>query len=199
MLIKNFLHKDIKEKAWIFEEWKKKWNSVCDENGYSYFIKLFEYDYEMTCRKVQANRTKNFMLKGMSFFPIVIFAWLFVQKFVLKKTISSNMDFVYAGAVVLSGVLLQWIEVKKYQETWIRHARHKFVLDNEMFKFISEIDEYDSLDRKRIFRDRIRRTWEENNSLFLKNMKNETKMKGVSASVAETKNAFENSFGRNKK
>ena len=68
MLIKNFLHKDIKEKAWIFEEWKKKWNSVCDENGYSYFIKLFEYDYEMTCRKVQANRTKNFMLKGMSFF-----------------------------------------------------------------------------------------------------------------------------------
>ena len=139
------------------------------------------------------------MLKGMSFFPIVIFAWLFVQKFVLKKTISSNMDFVYAGAVVLSGVLLQWIEVKKYQETWIRHARHKFVLDNEMFKFISEIDEYDSLDRKRIFRDRIRRTWEENNSLFLKNMKNETKMKGVSASVAETKNAFENSFGRNKK
>ena len=48
MLIKNFLHKDIKEKAWIFEEWKKKWNSVCDENGYSYFIKLFEYDYEMT-------------------------------------------------------------------------------------------------------------------------------------------------------
>ena len=159
MLIKNFLHKDIKEKAWIFEEWKKKWNSVCDENGYSYFIKLFEYDYEMTCRKVQANRTKNFMLKGMSFFPIVIFAWLFVQKFVLKKTISSNMDFVYAGAVVLSGVLLQWIEVKKYQETWIRHARHKFVLDNEMFKFISEIDEYDSLDRKRIFRDRIRRTY----------------------------------------
>lgn len=120
--------------------------------------------------------------------------WIFVQSFVLSKAISSNMDFVYAGVAVLSGILLQWIEVKKYQETWIRHARHKFVLDNEMFKFISEIDEYESLDRKKIFRDKIRCTWEENNSLFLKNMKNETKIKGVSESVKEAKEVFKNSF-----
>lgn len=185
---------DIDAKTWIFEEWKKKWTSDYENEEYQHFIKLFEYDYDETCRKVRSNRRKNFMLKGISFFPIMLFAWIFVQSFVLSKAISSNMDFVYAGVAVLSGILLQWIEVKKYQETWIRHARHKFVLDNEMFKFISEIDEYESLDRKKIFRDKIRCTWEENNSLFLKNMKNETKIKGVSESVKEAKEVFKNSF-----
>ncbi len=41
----------------------------------------------------------------------------------------------YIILLVLTRIFSRWINVKKYQETWIRHSTHRYELDEEMFKF----------------------------------------------------------------
>lgn len=151
----------------------------------------------MTCRKVRSNRKMNFILKGISLSPIGVYAGIFIQKYVIDNQDFSGVILVYVVAAILSSILIQWIEVKKYQETWIRHAKHKFVLDNEMFKFISSIGEYERIDKKKYFRDKIRSTWAENNSLFLNNMAKEKKIQKLSKSISESKQILSDTFWEN--
>jgi hypothetical protein len=71
----------------------------------------------------------------------------------------------------------KWLDVKQYQETWSRHAEHKYAVEIEMFKYISYIDEYYFPDRREKFIENIMKTWDKNQQKFVDNMKNEKCMK----------------------
>lgn len=49
---------DVDAKRWIFEQWKKEWNPDEEDS----FFRLFEYDYEYTCKKIKINKKKIFVL-----------------------------------------------------------------------------------------------------------------------------------------
>ena len=173
---------DIEAKAWVFQEWKRKWNEINDGNEYQHFVKMFNYDYEVTCRKIYKNKSKNFWIKAFAVGqPLIMLIIGVLAVYNNPNVITKILTGVAAVSIVISDILLQWIEVKKFQETWVRHEKHKFTLDDEMLKFISNTEEYNSIENKKIFRDRIMKSWEENNKQFVKNMKNEGNIKSANS------------------
>lgn len=54
---------------------------------------------------------------------------------IMKTPAKNNWSFsiystvTYAVAVILALVTAKWIGVKKYQETWVRHSNHKYIID----------------------------------------------------------------------
>ena len=83
----------------------------------------------------------------------------------------------YAVAILLTYMTSKWLDVKQYQETWSRHAEHKYAVEIEMFKYISYIDEYYFPDRREKFIENIMKTWDKNQKKFVSNMKKEKSMK----------------------
>lgn len=183
---------DIQSKQWIFKEWENQWNIDSELREKDKFYKLFKYDYVDTCKKIRKNKRNNFRMKFISMLPLVTIILLFLTGVVmyngsiLLKTKDlgeffkkSNWSFsifntiLYAVAIILTVVVAKWIDVKQYQETWIRHSNHKYYIDMEMYKFIEKMDEYSDIERKENFKRNIMKTWDKNQNKFSENMKNE--------------------------
>lgn len=89
---------------------------------------------------------------------------------------------IYVIAVIMTGILNKWINVKRYQETWIRHSNHRHQLDMEILKFLEKLEEYSGLDfqeQKILFKKNIIAIWNGNQKKFEENMKNEEKLDGI--------------------
>lgn len=94
---------------------------------------------------------------------------------ICKFSISDTVFF--AIALLMYAVLAKWLDVKKYQETWRRHVKHKYELDIEMLKFILKWEKYATSNRRGYFIENIIRSWDKNQDKFQKNMQNEAEMK----------------------
>lgn len=179
----------------IYELWEEDWLS--DKNYERPFLLLFKYDYEYCSQKAKENKKKNFRLKFCCILPFLIVTILYLGGVIAYNANiyiqskgnwtefiqNNNWNFsicgtvFYAVAILLTYVTSKWLDVKQYQETWSRHAEHKYAVEIEMFKYISYIDEYYFPDRREKFIENIMKTWDKNQQKFVDNMKNEKCMK----------------------
>ena len=199
---------DIEAKRWIFEEWKKEWLFVFDKfvvyEREKYFFKLFIYDYEDTCKKLEKNKKMNFLMKFVivgTVIGITIFFLLatVIYNVIIEKKFSTLWEFIeeynwswvtfgtvlYVVVVGITVTFAKWLDVKKYQETWMRHSKHKFILDMEMYKFIARVDEYASKDEDiiKLFQKNIEKSWLENQKKFEENMKKEKDIGDIAENI----------------
>lgn len=86
---------------------------------------------------------------------------------------STSEQFIFLCAL-LSAFFFGWINVKKYQETWVRHYRHRYKMDRELFLFTQAMKPYHCKNnRKQIFIENILKIWDGNSVKFEENMKKE--------------------------
>ena len=97
-------------------------------------------------------------------------ATLFGSRMDLGNAISSGV--ILFMFVVVARIIAKWLDVKKYQETWVRHADHKYKLDQEMFKYVQNLDQYKvtGILKRTYFMEKVMTIWDENQQKFVKNM-----------------------------
>ena len=98
---------------------------------------------------------------------------------------------IFLDVVLFLIVFNKWMEIKKYNETWIRHSVHKQKLDAEMLKYLEEIKEYEIFsmlereEKQKVFIYRVIQIWEDNHKIFKENMKREVNMMSVFDDIKE--------------
>ena len=99
---------------------------------------------------------------------------VFMEKMDWSFSIFST--FLYGVVFIICNVIVKWLDVRKYQETWNRHSKHRYKIDMEMFQYISNMGEYAEADKRQKFIKKIMETWNENQEKFNENMKKEKPM-----------------------
>lgn len=76
-----------------------------------------------------------------------------------------------------SAVVSKYVDIKKYQETWVRHSTHRQKLEREMLLYTQALEPYTAqcINRKETFMENVIEILSENQSKFANNM--ETKEK----------------------
>lgn len=177
------------DKEKLMEEWNKEWETLPkSQNKHydKYFPELFKDNYAYVKYKAETNKFKNFLWKCLFLLILVIgIAILFREaaNYLIieeNKLIITGMGAIYLLAFFLFAfVILKWMDIKKYQETWARHSRHKYLLEQEMLKFIMNIGEYAVADKKEVFIAAVIKIWEGNQKKFTDNMTNKEKALGI--------------------
>lgn len=169
----------------IYEYWEKVWEDQTGrENENDVFKTVFKGNYDDVVLKDNKNRKKNFRLKK-SFVVVLILGfvtfvamslWIYLNDGQMVSVIENSIFFVLFlwGA----GIINKWLDIKKYQETWVRHSTHKHKMEMEMLRYAEYIGEYNTLDEKKrmkTFMEQIIKIADENQTKFENNM--ETKEK----------------------
>lgn len=164
----------------ILKTWEDEWNNLpplenkeCDE----IFLAFFKDNYDYIQYKKKANKFKNFLWKDLFLLILAVGTIIFLKEafhfFIIEENslIVTGTGVVFLIVTLLSAFLIvKWIDVKKYQETWARHSLHKYLLEQEMLRFILNIENYNRVDKKRIFVVAVQKIWEENQKKFTDNM-----------------------------
>ena len=152
------------------------------------FLELYKEIFESCSYKAHKNKNRNkffkFVFIGILFLGFVsIFRTLVCENLQEDKMLE---DVVSSGAIFLlviwgASIVNKWIEIKKYQETWIRHSEHMFKLEKEMVKFVEEMEPYEVYpeqtdeQRTKRFIQNILNIEKSNQNLFSQNMNNKEK------------------------
>lgn len=171
------------EKDWI-EYWEEKWkqNATPKENIFGKFVREI---YDVASAGYKRNKKRNFIVK-FAFIVIMLFGVIGVAVFFIwsslrmKNTVDvlAESSFFLVVLVLALLIISKWLDIKKYQETWIRHQYHVYLLRREMIIYIYEIGEYDEKERKNrerineIFIRRIIEIEDKNEEKFVSNMEN---------------------------
>lgn len=188
----------------IYEKWKIKWKEERYYKE-DYFYPLFIENYNYISGKIAHNRKMNFRTKKAFIATIMIFplSIMFIlglkgivgfydfidsqdkvekiKEFLNAFSADLNLEnVVSSGAlliifVILASIIAKWVDIKKYQETWVRHEDHKYKLDREMFKYVQEINPYSGSKKQVIFVDNVLKIWNENQEKFIRNMEEREK------------------------
>lgn len=176
----------------FYKKWEEKWNrarrTMGIEEEEDTFLKLYKKILEKCCLKKDKNKKKNIIFKiifiiilGVGFASVLI-SYLFIdsgEKNPCMNLVSSGVIFLLV--IWLASIVNKWIEIKKYQETWIRHSDHMFLLEKEMLKFVEEMEPYEVYpaqsdeQRTKRFIQNILNIEETNQNLFSQNMNNKEK------------------------
>lgn len=191
----------------IFKEWKEEYQrNYFEIDRNDIFYKCFEQSYKDSCEKLEKNKKNNFSMKYKSLLPFIIITIIFfggklisnihmlmVSKDIWKALGKMDWSFSISGtvfyvlALILTASIIKWIDVKKYQETWVRHSNQKYQMEREMYKFIDGLGEYYSNEFKiKKFKKNIIKIWDDNQKKFLDNMKNEKKL-GINLDMLKSK------------
>ena len=177
---KDKLHQE-KKNVWC--TWKAKWEAEAGEGNFETFFQLFEATYEyVLCAKTD-NKMENFRWKKKFLRLFVLGGAAFVFFFVYNLCFDSSnqwMAWLENGVITLlmlfiSSIISKWVDIKKYQETWARHSWHLHSMNTEMVRFISDLEPYHRLDKKRVFVDKILEIWDKNQEKFVHNMEDKEK------------------------
>ncbi len=179
-------------KTEIFTKWKEMWGEQIIENtgvislsmkeGQELFEKLFETNYKYIKNKVQYNKIKNFqrkylfvgiLLAGIVLYIVFAIYNLFNGESQGKILIENGVVFVLTG--LLCVVVSKILDIKKYQETWVRHSRHQYLLEKEMIKYVCRLSPYGDINRNEEFIKNSLKIWEGNHQKFVENMENKEK------------------------
>lgn len=166
----------------ILEEWKKQWESYtdCDKSDKGrLFLQWFIAAYKKTELESDRNKKYNFLFKIaylLIVFCIIIFWFIYIGKFILKSISSSQIIgcvLVLLSMLLLVTVISKLINIKKFQETWVRFSGLKTNMLQEMTKFIYSMSPYNTENKRYDFVLQILKIVEENSKKFSDNMKNE--------------------------
>lgn len=169
-----------KSKRKILKTWEDEWNNLpplenkeCDE----IFFTFFKDNYDYIQYKKNANKFKNFLWKNLFLLILAVGTIIFLKEafhfFIIEENslIVTGTGVVFLIVTFLSAFLIvKWIDIKKYQETWARHSLHKYLLEQERLRFVLNIENYNRVDKKRIFVIAVQKIWEENQKKFTDNM-----------------------------
>lgn len=195
-----------KDPKWkLYKEWEKVWLSdeIDEEKAKNdLFFQLFTYDYKYSYEDAEYNKWKNFKTKRWCMIPFLIATGMFLLNIIVYNVCvfinaGSFVKFVkamdwsfsiystafYAIALIITYLIIKWLDVKKYQETWIRHSEHKYAVEMEMFKYINGMGNYYHINRKKYFVENIMKIWDANQNKFIENMKKESDMKDMISSI----------------
>lgn len=169
-----------KSKRKILKTWEDEWNNLPPLENKEYdeiFLAFFKDNYDYIQYKKKTNKFKNFLWKDLFLLILAVGTIIFLKEafhfFIIEENslIVTGTGVVFLIVTLLSAVLIvKWIDVKKYQETWARHSLHKYLLEQEMLRFILNIENYNRVDKKRIFVVAVQKIWEENQKKFTDNM-----------------------------
>lgn len=197
--IKQYMndYQKIEVRKQYLKYFQEKWEKTANEND-KMFYKLLEEDYKITCKKIRHNKRRNFVMKfACLFLPIIIFTVLFmillfygnkdnfqISNGIYKLNWRFNLYIMvyYVILIILTRIFSRWINVKKYQETWIRHSVHRYELEEEIVKYIEKMEDYKGLnieERKKTFKKNILKIWDKNQKKFEENMKNEEELSDI--------------------
>lgn len=185
----------------IYAQWADIWdNTGSGEKSYPLFKKLFFESYMESCKKATRNREKNFKCKKIfllvyAILPVLIVMWKVIGRIVYacrRKDWSvifekiTVMDVGVYGGVIIGSTLFvtwmvaKWLDIKKYQETWVRHEYCQYNIEKEMTLFILGLNGYEAVCRKELFIKNIYKIWDGNQKKFIDNMEQrEVSMKDV--------------------
>ena len=174
--------------------WQAEWKKDCSGDGedWSFFNNLFLDIYNEVCEGAKRNKDNNFHKKkkivkyGRIFSCVLLIIWFILKTgecVYLHSFEPVFAEFRLKEAMVILAIfsglmILFWIkdlDVKKYQETWVRHEYHRYLMEEEMLRFIYYFDEYRSRNRKSVFVHNILRIWRENEIKYVKNMEEKEK------------------------
>ncbi len=171
------------ENTLIFR-WQKQWYRTAEEgqkNFADFFVKIFR-DTERLYKK---NRSKNFIFKYL-YISIMVLALIGFCIFCVFNM--QNVE-IWSHAIAENSILLvvillaltiisKWLDIKKYQETWVRHYNHLYRLNKEMMRYLYGMDEYAVTEKNtqsmvnQAFMKKIFEIEDENVKKFIDNMEN---------------------------
>ena len=182
----------------LFKKWKHVWLPDEEKDEDEIFFQLFTYDYEYSYAKEKHNKRKNFRIKFLCMLPFATATVIFLVSIIAYNvsvfikagdfvSFVENMDWsfsiystaFYGAALIITYLIIKWLDVKKYQETWIRHSKHKYAIEMEMFRYINGMGNYCYENRKKYFVDNIMKIWDANRNKFAENMEKESDMKDM--------------------
>lgn len=193
------VYRERKPEGNIFVNWKFKWNTInFDGRNQNLFYDVFCSVYKDTCKREKKNRVKNFRMKLLTLAPSIIISsvaifyivYYIIDSFINTKSFFKSLNevklenstiygtIVYILLLIVTIVIQQWIDVKQYQETWIRHHHHRFRMEIEMYNFIQSREKYEglnSIECCKLFEKNILKILEENEEKFMSNMEREEK------------------------
>lgn len=168
----------------IFDKWYFEWMKKADTNERE-FGNLLERIYKDICKKYQKNKRNNFISKFIYIGVIIIificlilyFLWsIWENEETINGVIGNGILFIIF--IIALNIISKWIDIKKYQETWSRHRKHLYLLQQEMLYFLYQLGDYDpekayyDSDRRKYFMKRIFEIENINIEKFLDNMEN---------------------------
>lgn len=196
------IRKKDKTENGILPKWKNQWeNAEGFDKEEDLFYGLFVKTYENVDKQTDKNRILNFqwkkffliifllnpLLKIVLTFLSILFGILekyyplFSKAFVIVSELNGwTVSLVEYAAFtfiwfLFAAVIAKWLDIKKYQETWVRHSDHKQKLESEMLKFIYKLDIYETGPVREKFMKEIIKIWDENQKVFSNNMNNKEK------------------------
>lgn len=168
----------------LIDEWSKVWNQNalvdCEGNINNYFFHTFINGYREIEEKKDKNKNLNIAWKFAFILTMLaygIFICYYIKKNISKISIMSWTIFalVLFVLILLCSAISKWIDVKKYQETWVRHSNHLHLLDNEMLLFLYGMEPYNGNRNEEVFMKRIMNIEDKNQQKFSDNMENKEK------------------------
>ena len=194
-----YISEELEEYEWksnenrekLLKSWKESWEKAialdkdCKDRE-DLFKETFSTIYELTCIKAQKNKHWNFFWKTFFLCLIAGISICYVACIIysLKNTgiLNPNLDvflnytILFIPIVILLKLIPNWIGVKKYQETWVRHSKHQYLMEQEMMRYIYGLGDYAEKNRKQKFIENVLEIWAGNQSKFATNMEKEEKL-----------------------
>lgn len=171
------------QKKSILDKWKVQWCKEQGDENLRIFYELFQAVYSYTLYSKIDNKAKNERYKKAFLLILIIgvlgilgYIVLFIYSFFYKKNAlpvlkeNSLLMVSLILLIFLSSIISKWLDIKKYQETWVRHSWHLHMLETEMLRFISNIEPYNNSNNKIIFAEKILKIWDMNQEKFVHNM-----------------------------
>lgn len=166
--------------------WYMSWRQDTDDLDllkYAFFSAELKRRLEYVNKKRRKNKWLNFIIKAIFVVSIIIFTYVYLRIMIENwnnNHIITGVEFteritIFLIAMGLCGALSKWLDIKKYQETWARHARHMGLLEIEMYRYIYAVAPYDSSDSPNIFIKNFLEIEMINTTNFANNMENKEK------------------------
>lgn len=177
-----------KENDWL-PRWKKKWDQT-SETEIKDFGDMFVSVYQDTDKLHMKNRSKNFIFKFLYIAVMILTLGGFAVFFIFNIRDGEALSYELAeNSILLITIILalniisKWLDIKKYQETWVRHYNHLYRLRKEMMRYLYCLDEYKVTKgntqkmANQAFMKKFFEIEDENTKKFVENMENkETKI-----------------------
>ena len=181
-----------KEEERIFQKWDRVWTSretaSNNDSPQAHFYELFKENYRNASLKRTKNKASNFIWKRVFLFVmcgsllgcVSLFYYCYVQKEMgLFQTIVSSGG-LFAFITLICGMVSKWLDIKKYQTTWVRHTYLLQQLNYEMLLYIYGMKCYSEFDKETIFMLRVLDIWRNNLDKFTRDMEqNEKEMMDI--------------------
>lgn len=182
--VKGSYSQTAKKQNSILEQWIRGWKET-DDSEERNFADLVENVYSDTIKRYEKNKNKNFLFKSM-FIGVMISALVgFVLFCVFNMQNGGALSYIIAENSILLVVIIlvltiisKWIDIKKYQETWVRHYNHLYMLEKEMRLYLFRIGNYkreaskSQQEIRYIFMKKFFEIEDENIKKFCENMEN---------------------------